>query len=300
MRPFTASTAAKSPAAAFCSTCGAALAIVAALGEVGPAERLCSLTTNQNGKEADFAFLVKARPIRIREELFVMIFLQDVSFSQRMAALERTFFHDVNNMLSLLLQAGELLEAEHPSYLASIMRNTAFRLAREVEIQRCISAESRSEYTPVKETVVLKEFLDEMELFFREHPAAAGKNLVFEKPLPARSVYTDPSLLSRILMNMIINALEASGQGDTVTVSGVHHRGSTSFSVHNPSLIPADVADRVFQRNFSTKKDPGRGFGTWSMKLFGEKILQGSVGFTSTPGVGTVFTLTLPEEAKTL
>lgn len=280
----------------FCSTCGAALAIVAALGETGPAERLCALTTTQNGKEADFAFLVKARPIRIREELFVMIFLQDVSFSQRMAALERTFFHDVNNMLTLLLQAGELLEAEHPSYLASIMRNTAFRLAREVDIQRCISAENRSEYTPVKEPVVLKEFLDEIELFFREHPAVAGKTLVFEKPLPTHSVFTDPSLLSRILMNMIINALEASGKGDTVTVSGVHHRGKTSFSVHNPSVIPPDVADRVFQRNFSTKNDPGRGFGTWSMKLFGEKILQGSVGFTSTPGVGTVFTLTLPEE----
>ncbi len=71
----------------FCSTCGAALAIVAALAEKGPAERLCALTTTQNGKEADFAFLVKARHIQIREEPFIMIFLQDVSFSQRMAAL---------------------------------------------------------------------------------------------------------------------------------------------------------------------------------------------------------------------
>ncbi len=99
-------------------------------------------------------------------------------------------------------------------------------------------------------------------------------------------------------MNMIINALEATEKGGTVTVSGVHGNDATSFSVHNTALIPADAARRVFQRNFSTKEGPGRGFGTWSMKLFGEKILQGSVGFTSSPGVGTVFTFTLPE-AKT-
>lgn len=235
---------------------------------------MCALTTTQNGKEADFAFLVKARHIQIREEPFIMIFLQDVSFSQRMAALERTFFHDVNNMLTLLLQAGELLEAEHPSYLASIMRNTAFRLAREVEIQRCISAENRSEYEPAKEEVILQEFMDEMELFFREHPAAAGKNLIFRKPLPSRKVFTDPSLLSRILMNMIINALEATEKGGTVTVSGVHGNDATSFSVHNTALIPADAARRVFQRNFSTKEGPGRGFGTWSMKLFGERSFR--------------------------
>ncbi|MHC4874743.1 MAG: ATP-binding protein [Planctomycetota bacterium] len=55
-----------------------------------------------------------------------------------------------------------------------------------------------------------------------------------------------------------------------------------------------DVKLRVFQRNFSTKADNGRGLGTFSMKLFGEKFLGGSVTFVSTEEEGTVFKLTLP------
>jgi len=67
-----------------------------------------------------------------------------------------------------------------------------------------------------------------------------------------------------------------------------------SFHVHNDGMIPDAVAARIFQRSFSTKGTPGRGLGTYSMKLFGENILGGKVGFHSTDQQGTTFYLTLP------
>jgi signal transduction histidine kinase len=49
---------------------------------------------------------------------------------------------------------------------------------------------------------------------------------------------------------------------------------------------------QIFQRFFSTK-GPGRGLGTYSMKLFGERYLKGKVDFSSQAPQGTTFTVTL-------
>jgi len=49
----------------------------------------------------------------------------------------------------------------------------------------------------------------------------------------------------------------------------------------------------LFQRSFSSKGS-GRGLGTYSMKLFGEKYLDGEVSFESDRIKGTTFTISLP------
>ena len=49
------------------------------------------------------------------------------------------------------------------------------------------------------------------------------------------------------------------------------------FSVHTPQVMPPEVQMQVFQRSFSTKAKTGRGIGTHSMKLLGERYLGGRV-----------------------
>lgn len=70
--------------------------------------------------------------------------------------------------------------------------------------------------------------------------------------------------------------------------------GATVFRVHNEGEIPAEVATQIFQRSFSTKAQAGRGIGTYSMKLFGERYLGGQVDFRSSAEDGTVFYIRLP------
>jgi signal transduction histidine kinase len=64
--------------------------------------------------------------------------------------------------------------------------------------------------------------------------------------------------------------------------------------VHNPAAIPEAIQKRIFQRSFSTKAARGRGLGTYAMKLFGENLLRGDVGFESGPATGTTFWILLP------
>ena len=270
----------------FCSTCGAAVAIVAALGEERPVERLCALT-HDNGQTA---LHVTARPVHLDGSRFVLIFLQDITESQRRAALERTFFHDVSNQLNMLLQAGELLSLENPSQLVTTVRTVINRLVKEVEIQRIFAGSESSDFPVRKAEVELDDFLKELELFFRNHPSVSGKTLTFLPLSEPVTAVTDRSLLSRVLENMIINALEASQEGREVVVSAEKRPSSCAVSVHNDECIPDNEAMRIFQRNFSTKAGSGRGYGTYAMKLIGEELLQGKIGFTSSPEQGTVFT----------
>jgi signal transduction histidine kinase len=107
-------------------------------------------------------------------------------------------------------------------------------------------------------------------------------------PTPEELVHTDPELLSRVLLNMAVNAMEASFMGETITLSAELEGQDIRFRVHNPGEIPEEVRSRIFQRSFSTKGTVGRGLGTYAMKLFGESVLHGQVGFDTGP-TGTTF-----------
>jgi len=62
--------------------------------------------------------------------------------------------------------------------------------------------------------------------------------------------------------------------------------------------MPEEIQSQVFQRSFSTKAKSGRGIGTHSMKLLGERYLGGRVEFLSDEAAGTTFSITLPKIAR--
>ena len=279
----------------FCSTCGAAVAMVASLSENLPVERICALTVNRDDTTVDLAFLVKSQPIKIDNKKFLLLFLQDITFQQHRAALERTFFHDVNNILNALVGASELLAMQDSdSNLVKIIHQAALRLHKEVAMQSCLLESESCSYKPMYYDISAGNILKEPKSFFAHHPAALNKNLEFSEDFQTILIRTDISLLLRVLCNMVTNALEASEEGGTVKIWVEQQDGSPAFCVWNRQFIPPDISLRIFQRNFSTKEGAGRGVGTYAMKLFGEKILGGRVSFTTSPEEGTTFRFSLP------
>jgi sensor histidine kinase regulating citrate/malate metabolism len=96
---------------------------------------------------------------------------------------------------------------------------------------------------------------------------------------------------------MTLNALEASPVGGVVTISLRAQGSEAVMEVHNSGAIDEDVQLQLFKRSFSTKSSLGRGIGTYSMKLFGERYLNGTVSFRSSREGGTLFSFSLPLEA---
>lgn len=281
----------------FCSTCGAAIAIVTSIAANEPAERLCAVTVEREGKEEEIFFRVNACPIPIEEQRFILLFLQDITDQQMYAALERSFLHDMSNLINGLVGISAVLEHQKRNSAPDLVKQItqlSLRLANEVAMQKVLSQAATGDYQPTSAQVSMEQILLEIRAVFIGHRVADGKLFNIPRTIPPITITTDPSLLIRILSNMVTNAFEATDEGGEVKLWIEQEDSTIAFCVWNRKTIPEDIAQRVFQRYFSTKDGPGRGIGTYSMKLFGEKYLHGKVDFTTNKSDGTIFRLTLP------
>lgn len=278
----------------YCSTCGAAIAIVTSLAEKIDVERLCAVTAERNGQTVDIALLVKAQPIVVEDRQLLLLLVHDVTIEQRRAAIERTFFHDVNNLLSGLLQASELMVEQSSERLPELILDTVKRMHGEVAIQRYLSSVDQGRYHPSWRSCSSNKIMEDINIFLNQHPASRNKHIESTQLVDDINITTDAAAIFRVLCNMVINGLEATDEGGTVKFWIESGDSEVTFCVWNRKEIPEDIARRLFQRNFSTKDEPGRGIGTFSMKLLGEDILTGKIDFSSNQGDGTTFRFTHP------
>lgn len=278
-----------------CSTCGAVIAMMSALQQDTPCEKTCALTTQTDGVCRDICLRVRATPLFVEEQRWIVVCAQDISQELYRANLENVFFHDINNIITALLGASSLLSKNlHSLREVDQIHKTAIRLANEMSLQRVLAQGMNVKYSPQNSPVSLEKIRSETNLILHGHKALQGKTIHEVRSAGDCIISTDVMLVSRILGNMLLNALEATPEGGKITFTSRVDGDSMVWEVWNEAFIPEPVQKRIFQRHFSTKTGSGRGFGTYSMKLFAEHYLNGSMSFTSSEDGGTVFSLRLP------
>ncbi|BCS55770.1 HAMP domain-containing sensor histidine kinase [Geobacter sp. SVR] len=276
-----------------CCVCGTLLTILSRQETDQQASGECRLTLgNDRGTALDLE--ATASPLRVEGRNFTIIILRDISVEKRQQVMERIFFHDIINtaggirgLAALLLEEQEIKGEITPDYPA-LMVSLTDNLIDEIKHQRRLLAAERGDFKPVQEGVELGELLREVCTLYAYHERVPGRIIDLKECPPCR-VRTDPTVLRRIVGNMLLNALEASDRGMTVEVAFEQNGTTVRIAVTNPGEIPVQVQLQIFQRSFSSKGTPGRGIGTYSMKLFGERYLGGQVGFTSRNGLTTFF-----------
>lgn len=279
----------------FCETCGAAIAIVSSLAGREPIEKLCALKSAHNGIEVETILRVRAHPFVVDENTFLLLFLDDVSEQSRNTVIQNVFMHDLKNCVSGLLgtfqfaKSGKFTEKS----ALEVSERYTHRIISELEMQQAIAGSQNSFSKMNKEKLFLKLFFLELKNSISHLPVAKNKIIDIKDIDDQMSILTYPSILNRVLLNMILNALEATSEWGSIMVWVEKKANTIDFKVLNNMFIPESVQKRIFQRHFSTKDSIGRGFGTYSIKLFGEKYLGGKVSFTSDPVMGTVFQLSL-------
>jgi hypothetical protein len=287
-----------------CETCGALGAILASRRTDRPTEAEC-LLRSVAGEGTSFEFNVRATPLDLAGVQFTALALRDISGEKRRQALEQIFFHDVLNTVGGLRGWSARLLAADANHRRAAERIDLLsrRVEREIRDHRDLVLAEKGTLTPTIVQVSTAELLRDLEILFASHADAAGRRLELRAASPELELRSDSSLLLRVLVNMVRNAFEATPPGGVVVVCAAAEQDKPGrrvrFTVHNPGVIPPDVRWRIFQRSFSTKGEHGRGLGTYSMKLLGERYLGGEVSFDSTPDAGTTFWITLPVERAT-
>lgn len=282
-----------------CAACGTTKTVVESMQFSAQTRYECRLTRPWD-QGPPLELEVTATPLAIDDSPLTLCILKDISATKRRTVLEKVFFHDVINTaggirgIATQLAEGNWDDPEQEAAYKQWMVELSDRLIEEISHQRKLLAAENGEFKPNLGLVSVPELLHQVHALYASHDIAEGRRLVLGNT-PDSTILSDASILRRILGNLVKNALEATDRGGTVTISGAESADRITFVVHNPGVMPDEVQLQLFQRSFSTKADEGRGIGTYSVKLFGERYLKGQVSFASRAPEGTTFQLSVPK-----
>ncbi len=277
-----------------CRTCGAVEVILAGLAGDRSCHECRVLRETPQGVEA-LDLKVWGTPFRWRGESLALVVAVDISDEKRRKVLERIFFHDILNTAGAISGLAELLVDGIIDFeeVKGDLVETARTLVGEIRSQRELLAAENNELTVEPAALHSRIFLEKVSLTYRNTPLGREREIVLAPGLVETIFYSDERLLGRIIGNLVKNALEASPVGAAVTLGCSARDGDISFWCRNGGVIPRETQLQIFSRSFSTK-EPGRGIGTYSVKLLTEGYLKGRVSFVSNSDDGTIFTVTLP------
>lgn len=279
-----------------CEFCGILRAFTCCCfhGEYAPQE--CQFT--RKDKES-MDFRIHMRPLHIENNTFYICIMEDVSDEKRRLAFERIFFHDILNTVGGIAGLADVICADEcddegdETYMHTL-QNLSHELVEDVISQRDLIAAENKELVVNICTVDIHALIHKVRDMYRTHSAAENREICVVESSEACEIVTDKRLLTRVIGNMVKNALEATTEGMTVTIGYRKESEGICIYVTNPGLIDTAVRHQIFKRSFSTK-GKGRGLGTYSMRLLTEKYLDGRVEFTSTAEDGTTFYCYLTE-----
>ncbi|HEX2724140.1 MAG TPA: hybrid sensor histidine kinase/response regulator [Gemmatimonadaceae bacterium] len=140
------------------------------------------------------------------------------------------------------------------------------------------------------------------DLFVTVRPLADehGTSLSFKRPEAQVAIVTDPRRVRQILLNLLSNAIKFGMQKPIeVTCDRTDDGGVRIFVKDEGEGISEEDQSRIFEEfvQVSPTQQLGTGLGLPISRRLAT-LLDGSLEVESTPGKGSVFTLTLPPEGK--
>ncbi len=134
-------------------------------------------------------------------------------------------------------------------------------------------------------------------LKFVEHqPMFRHLTLSNRVPLDLPAITADVNQLSQILMNLLLNAAQATPAGGSITISADKEHSADLVELRvsdSGSGIPADILPHVFEPFFTTKRGKGTGLGLSISQSYIRKH-GGDIHVESTLAKGTTVRVTLP------
>ncbi len=206
--------------------------------------------------------------------------------------------HEVRNPLGGILLYAQMLENDlasqpEPQRVAGHIADAARKLDNIVSDILAFADRCELQCRPVSVEAVVRDVID----LLRPLWATAECTLTVEPCACEADVDADPSQLQRAFLNIIANAVQASGRGGRVWISFDRDAGEPASWVEvrvadDGPGVAAELRDRIFNPFFTTR-DSGTGLGL----AIAHRIVamhSGSLTVSDRVDGGAVFTLRLP------
>jgi signal transduction histidine kinase len=208
--------------------------------------------------------------------------------------------HEINNPLLGIL-----------SHLELELRSSTDPSDRS-EIEQCIAGARRISSTlrglvnyarpspPVLSRISLARLTADTVAFLENQPILRGKVLTIDVPSDLPLLRADANQLSQVLMNLLLNAAEATPESGCITVSACKLAFVESIEIRVSDTgcgMPPEVLAHVFEPFYTTKRGRGTGLGL-SISYAYVRSHGGDMRADSVVGRGTTVTFTLPLRAE--
>jgi signal transduction histidine kinase len=204
--------------------------------------------------------------------------------------------HEINNPLLGILSHLEL------------ELKSAVELEQKAEIEQCIAGAKRISSTLrglvnyarpgplVLSKISLRRLVEDALSFLEHQPMLRGKHLENVVPPHLPYIRADANQLSQVLMNLLLNAAEATPEGGHITISADKLTFVDSIELRITDTgcgIPPDILAHIFEPFFTTKRGKGTGLGLSISQAY-MRSHGGEIRVDSVVNHGTTVTLTLP------
>ena len=204
--------------------------------------------------------------------------------------------HELNEPLGSILGFAQLMQNsyelsdEAKGDLEKIIKGSLH--AREIIKKLMLFAK---QMPPKKDYVNINSLIDESIYFLekRIRDANASINTQLSEEMP--SIIADSSQLYQVMVNLIVNALQAMPEGGEISIkSGINREQLFVEVIDNGIGIPENIQEKIFLPFFTTK-DINEGTGLGLPVVHGIiSAHEGEISVKSKEGSGSKFTFTLP------
>lgn len=253
-------------------------------------------------KEANFLVVMRdASELRKMRDKVI-----DAERLSAMAKIAGAVAHEVRNPLNSIMLNLDLLEDELPTRASerltkqlAIFREEIEKLNAIVTNYLSLSRLTKSDFKIKPLQSVLDNAIERYRQSATEQLNADGKSLIIRKHYNADKIISamiDENQFSRVLLNLIQNAIDASYREKNIEIEVMlsERENSAVIEIHdNGDGIPEDIREKLFTPFFSTKSG-GTGLGLYIVREILETH-RGEIDLRNRPtGKGAVVRLTLP------
>lgn len=195
---------------------------------------------------------------------------------------------NISNSCKLILKLGD--DREYRATFQRTIDREFSSIKRLLDDLRNLSRPMPLEQFPVDINRTVRETVELLE------PLAETAGLELVRNVGSHPVFIEGDLfaLDRVYRNLIVNAIEATAPGGTVTVSTDDDNGQARITIQDTGLGIAPNRLRAIFEDFSTTKRGGLGLGLAVSRKIVEQ-LGGSIQVTSQVGTGTTFVVEFPK-----
>ena len=272
---------------------------------------------------SEFLVEIGLNPIRTTEGTLVLTAIVDITERKRIelelqenreelahltrvstvAELTTSVAHELNQPLGAILsnaEAAEMFLAADPPELDEV-RNILSDIRKDDQrasevIRRMRSLLRKQELAP--KSIDINEAMEDVLKLLHFDASARKVSLKFEKTANLPLISYDPVHLQQVVLNLVLNAMEAMvllprEQRQIVVHTGLGDNGTVKIAVADSGPgIPADRLPKLFEPFFTTKKD-GMGMGLSIARTIVEAH-HGRIWAESNSGAGATFYFTVP------